>query len=250
MQQYGGASEETFKLGDIGDLKDLGDWTPASVAILLGLVGQVAAARGFGAGGASTNTFWDSFGLEAAVAKGASIAVLLLATKWAYTSFYTMGASRPWSPLVFVAILLAFQSLHDILFYYGLLRTVPAGKNEMVDSLKRVVVENGAGVMAGHAVAAIVVAVAAMLLKESSSLLVLVLALLALYVFPLLLTTAGPKAAPAVAKVQPAAKTGEGGVQQGGQGHQPPRMTAGGPRSNGAFDTPLWAAAAAGMGGY
>jgi hypothetical protein len=83
-----------------------------------------------------------------------------------------------------------------MIIYYGPLKSIPAGKNELVDSLKRYAGENGSRALTGHAAFLIFVGVIAMFLKESSSLFTFVIMAITLYTIPFMLTTAGPRPPP------------------------------------------------------
>jgi len=201
---YGGArqqhqletSQQTdmFILGDIGDYKDVGDILAIASASLIGIDLGVLLSRFGGLGGYSLNTYFDTFGLEGILANTSFVVILFQIARWFYTTFYAVG--RPWSPFVFVCILIAVQVVHDLIFYYGPLKTIPAGKNEMIDALKRYAAENGSRALTGHVAFLIVVGVIAMFLKESSLIFTFILVNVSLYMLPFLLTTSGPKPPP------------------------------------------------------
>jgi hypothetical protein len=218
----GGGEEEIFKLGDIGDFQDLGDVLPMGTAALTAMNFGLIASRFFGVGGISANAFHDTFGLEGILAKGGWILVLFHLARWCYTRFYVQGAGRAWSPFVFVCILLAIQIVHDLLFYYGIIKNTPLGKNDMIDGLRKYASENGSRVFTEHAILLILASVLAMVFKESSSLFIFVVAAVGIVVLPFLLTTLGPKPPPP----PPPPSTKEGGAANRG--------------GNGAFDMPQW----------
>ena len=170
---YGGARHQLevsqtdmFILGDIGDYKNVDDMVGVAVAGLIGTDLAVLLAR-FGAGGYSLNTFFDTMGLEGALSTTTYITLLFQIVRWFYTTFYAVG--RPWSPFVFVCILIAAQVVHDLILNYGVFSNLPAGKNEMMDALKRYAAENGSRAITGHVGLLIVVAILAMFFKESSA---------------------------------------------------------------------------------
>ena len=189
----GGGEEEIFKLGDIGNFQDLGDVLPMGAAALTAMNFSLVATRFIGIGGQSANAFYDTFGLEGILAKGGWIVLLFHLARWCYTRFYVQGIARVWSPFVFVSILLAIQSVHDLLFYYGIIKNVPAGKNEMIDVLRTYANENGSRVLTEHAILLILASVFAMIFKESSELLVFLVVVLGILALPILLATFGPK---------------------------------------------------------
>jgi hypothetical protein len=198
---YGGARQlesppqtDMFILGDIGDYKDVGDIVAIASASLIGTDLAVLLSKSVGLGGFSLNSYFDSFGLEGVLANTSFIVILFQITRWFYTTFYAVG--RPWSPFVFVCMLISAQVLHDLIFYHGILKSIPAGKNEMIDALKRYAAENGSRALTAHVGFLIIIGIIAMFLKESSLLFVSILIMLSLYSLPFLLSTAGPKPPP------------------------------------------------------
>ena len=198
---YGGARQlespqqtDMFILGDIGDYKDVGDIVAIASASLIGTDLAILLSRGVGAGGYSLNSYFDTFGLEGALANISFVVLIFQITRWFYTTFYAVG--RPWSPFVFVCMLISAQVIHDLIFYHGVLKSIPAGKNEMIDALKRYAAENGSRALTAHVGFLIIVGVVAMFLKESSMIFISILVTLSLYSLPFLLNTAGPKPPP------------------------------------------------------
>lgn len=218
---------DNFRLGDIGDFKETDDlWSIASAALVSMNVG-LAATRLGGLGGLSLNTYFDTFGIEGYLANISWVTLLFQAARWLYTTFYTIGAAKSWSPFVFVCVLIFVQLIHDLLFYYGLIRIVPGGKNEIVDALRKYANENGSRALLGHAVFLIFTAFVAMWLKETTFIFSLFVVNLAIYFMPLLITTFGPKLAPPpVAKAPPkkeeAFRMSEGGSMRSGMNYVTP----------------------------
>jgi hypothetical protein len=93
-------------------------------------------------------------------------------------------------------MLIAVQTLHDLFFYYGVMKYVPSGNNEMIDALKKYSAENGSRALAGHSVFLIIVAAIAMILKEYSLLVSISLVTVSLYMLPFVISTFGPKPPP------------------------------------------------------
>lgn len=198
---YGGARQlelpqqtDMFILGDIGDYKNVDDIVAVASASLIGMDLAVLLSRLGGLGGYSLNTYFDTFGLEGALANTSFVVILFQIARWFYTTFYAV--SRPWSPFVFVCILMALQVVHDLIFYNAVLKSIPAGKNEMIDALKRYAAENGSRALTVHVALLIFISIIAMFLKESSVLFIFVLVTVSLYALPFLLNTAGPKPPP------------------------------------------------------
>lgn len=191
----GGGSSESFVLGDIGDYKQVSDVPPMVYAAVIGINLVILLARFGGLGGYSLNTLFDTFGLEGVLAAASYITIIFQVTRWFYTSFYVIG-ERGWSPFVFVCILLCLDFLHSIIIYYGALKSIPSGKNDLVDSLKRYAEENGSRALTGHAAFLIFIGVIAMFLKESSTLFTFILVAITLYTLPFILSTVGPRPPP------------------------------------------------------
>ena len=191
----GGGTSELFVLGDIGNYKNVDDFAPIVSASLIGMNFAVTLSRFGSMGGFSMNAYFDTFGLEGILANTSFLVIMFQLTRWAYTTFYTSG-ERPWSPFVFVCILIAMEFLHDLIFYYGPLKSIPAGKNDMIDALKRYAAENGSRALAGHAAFLIFVAVIAMFLKESTLVFTFIVISVTLYMLPFMITTLGPRPPP------------------------------------------------------
>lgn len=198
---YGGARHletpqqtDMFILGDIGDYKNVEDITAIASASLIGMDLGLLLSKALGLGGFSLNSYFDTFGLEGVLANTTLVVILFQATRWVYTTFYAVG--RPWSPFVFVCMVIFAQVLHDMIFYHGVLQSLPAGKNEMIDAGKRYAAEHGSRAITAHAGLLIVVGVIAMILKESSTVFSVVLVTVSLYILPFLLNTTGPKPPP------------------------------------------------------
>ena len=191
----GGGTSESFVLGDIGNYKEMTDILPISSAAVIGTTAVVGLARFVSLGGYSLNAYFDTFGLEGILANTSFTVLLFQMARWAYTTFYVTGA-RPWSPFVFVCILIGIEFIHDLISYYAVLKNAKPGKNEMMDSLQRYAAENGSRALAGHAVFLIFVGVISMFLKESSLLFTFIVVILSLYILPWFITTVGPKPPP------------------------------------------------------
>jgi hypothetical protein len=185
--------EGSFKLGDISDYREINDFRPIASATLVGINLTLLLARFGGLGGISLNTYFDAFGLEGILSNMSLVVILMQAARWGYTKFYNPAGSKPWSPFIFVCILIGVQMVHDMLFYYGAINALPSGVNEMVDVLKGYAKENGTRALSGHAVFLIVVAVISMFLKETSLLFSFVVVSIAFYLLPYIITTLGPK---------------------------------------------------------
>ena len=195
MEFKGGASDDIFRLGDIGDYAETDDLIPIGSAVIF-IINIAAILTRIGAiGGKSLNTYFDAFGLEGILANTSLIVIMFQIARWIYTKGFTEGG-RAWSPFIFVCVLIAVQLLHDAMFYYGVINVVPTGNNEMIDALKKYSHENGSRALAGHAAFLIFVAITAMFLKERSLQFTVMATVIALYLLPYVITTFGPKPPP------------------------------------------------------
>jgi hypothetical protein len=191
----GGANDELLKLGNLGDYKDLGDLVYITSAAVVALDATVALNKFGSIGGVSLNTYFDTFGLEGMLANVMLVVLLFQVARVGYTTIYASGG-RVWSPLVFVAFVLVAQLLHDILFYFGAINTLPTGVNTMIDALKGYAKENGGRALGGHITFMILVATLAMLYKEFSPILLGTIVIIALYLLPYLINSRGPMPPP------------------------------------------------------
>jgi hypothetical protein len=197
-----GGSVEAFRLGNIGNFADVDDFYPMAIASVFGINLAIAGARVGNLGGASLNTYFDAFGLEGILANVALIILILQISRFGYTKGY--GLTKPWSPFVFVCILLVVQFMHDLIFYYGAINILPSGKNEMIDALKEYAREHGGSALGAHAFLLIVVAAAAMIFKETSALVRIVVIATLFYMMPYIITMVKPRPPPIEKPVQKA----------------------------------------------
>lgn len=87
-------------------------------------------------------TWYADFGL---VAIGSDILIIVLGI--ALAMFLVPGASG----VMLIAVAVAIQLLHDILFYVGVIQVVPSGHNRIIDLFKRYALEGGWKILAADA---------------------------------------------------------------------------------------------------
>jgi len=183
----GGLTSSGIQLSNIGDYNNVEDIYVIGNASLFSLFLSVIAARIGNIGGLTLNTYFDMFGLEGVLSNTMLIVLILQVTRWIYTTFYNKFG-RPWSPFVFLAIVLAVQLLHDVVFYYGVINVLPSGKNEMVDILKQYAKENRYAAVGSHSIFLITVSLVAMIMKDMSDISKLIIPSIVLYLFPYILS--------------------------------------------------------------
>jgi hypothetical protein len=136
------------------------------------------------------------FGLDAVLLNTVLLIILLQISRYFYSAVYASGG-KSWSPLVFMAIAIAVNFLHDGLMYYGVIHTLPAGKNDLIDMLKEFTASMPKLAIAGaHTVIIIIAALFAMILKDMNDLHRFILLALTLYAIPYMLAAVGKKPPP------------------------------------------------------
>ncbi len=98
-------------------------------------------------GGDTLNEWYDRFGLEGVIADVGIILLGFLLGQFLYTRF--IAPTYGWKPLLFVLTVVVIQVVHDIAFYYGVIRPIPKGTNDMIDTYKRYAEENGGLIIPG-----------------------------------------------------------------------------------------------------
>lgn len=106
--------------------------------------------------------WYTKFGILGVSADIISIMIGIGAARYIYTA---LADPNVWNPLLFFAVLVGFQLLHDLFFFFGVIDTMQKGKNEMIDVFKEYAEENGAKILVADALMMISSAATAMLLK-------------------------------------------------------------------------------------
>ena len=102
--------------------------------------------------GAPLNAWYTRFGAMAVLSDVTIIAIGFAAARWIYNTWFA-GYGLAW----FLGILVAFQMVHDILFYVGVIVPLPRGVNAMMDVFKDYsaagakIIAGDAGLMLGSA---------------------------------------------------------------------------------------------------
>jgi glucan phosphoethanolaminetransferase (alkaline phosphatase superfamily) len=120
-------------------------------------------ARYYGVGGKSLNKWYDAFGIAAVLADVLVILIGFFIARWVYSTW--LQPRFGWNAIYFVLLLVGVQVIHDILFYFLVIRPLPQGHNEMIDVFKAYADENGGAIISGDAVLMISSALVAMILK-------------------------------------------------------------------------------------
>jgi hypothetical protein len=83
--------------------------------------------------------------------------------RYIYTTFFFDKFG--WNVVYFLILLVLIQGLHDILFYVGVIRTMPKGENDMIDTFKLYAEDLGAQIIGGDALLMLMSGLVAMLYK-------------------------------------------------------------------------------------
>lgn len=100
--------------------------------------------------GRSLNRWYDLFGLNAVLADVLIIVLGFFIARYIYT-WWVAPKVGGWNQWIFTGVLVATQLVHDVLFYIGVINTVPKGHNLMMDVFKDYAASGGAKILVGDA---------------------------------------------------------------------------------------------------
>jgi glucan phosphoethanolaminetransferase (alkaline phosphatase superfamily) len=92
--------------------------------------------------------------------------LVFVIARFIYTGW--LDARFGWNPIYFVLLLVLIKVIHDILFYFLVIRRMKQGTNEMIDVFKQYANEHGASIISAHAIIMISSATLAMVMKHQS----------------------------------------------------------------------------------
>jgi hypothetical protein len=173
---------------DISEYEELVDWVYLFIAVIVVEVILLFLVRYFPEFfGKFLNIWYNRFKLSAVAADVFIIMIGLGITRYVYTEF--IYPSQDWNPLYFTGTAVGIQIIHDILFYFGVLRTIPEGHNGMIDVFKQYAEEKSFGAILGDSALVIGTCVLAMLLKSIPNHVNAIAGIGAVYVIPFILET-------------------------------------------------------------
>jgi hypothetical protein len=168
---------------DISDIYDIGDWPYLLVAAISVEAVVIAITRFLPTfSGKYLNLWYSRFKLSAILADVLSVLIGFGLAKYFYTEF--IYPKNDWNPLYFTGIAVVIQVIHDFLFYFGIIKQVPEGKNGILDVMRSYGDAGGAKLVLGDSVIMVGTSFASMLLKASSPHIVLLIGLVAAYSLP------------------------------------------------------------------
>ena len=127
--------DQSFKFEDISNYNETSDLLFIFFAILTVDVIVLFLTRYYKVGGKYLNEWYDQFNVLAVLADIMIIFIGFTFTRYLYTNYFF--AKFEFNPIIFMTLLVVVQIIHDLLFYFGVIRTIPKGHNEMIDTFKR-----------------------------------------------------------------------------------------------------------------
>ncbi len=176
---------------DISNYKRISDFLFIFIAVLVVDVVIIVLARYFpDIFGSNLNRWYDLFGLNAVIADVLIIVIGFVIGRYVYTNYVKEKfVDGEWSPVWFTGTLVVVQLVHDLLFYFGVIKQLPPGHNSMIDLMRTYGETGGAKILFGDAAMMTASSFLAMALKASPGHIVSSVGLVALYVLPYILYT-------------------------------------------------------------
>ena len=137
--------------------------------------------------GKDINIWYNKFGINAVIADVLSIVLGFFIAQFIYSTFLLKRIG--WSLPVFIALLLAIQLVHDVLFYVGVIVPIPEGHNGMIDVFKAYAEAGKSRILAADSSMMVGSALIASTLVMQPASVTLFAGTLAVYAIPYILTT-------------------------------------------------------------
>jgi len=182
--------EINYQFEDISNFNEISDLMFIFFAILTVDVVVLFLTRYYKVGGKYLNEWYDQFNLLAVLADVMIIFIGFLIARYIYTVFFF--EKFEWNAIIFMVLLVVVQLLHDILFYFGIIQTIPKGHNEMMDTFKRYAGDLGAVILGGDAMLMISSALIAMIYKSLPLHVFVSITSIFIYALPYILFTRNP----------------------------------------------------------
>lgn len=147
-------------------------------------------ARYFKVGGKYLNEWYDNFHILAVMADVMIIFIGFIIARYIYTTFFFDKFG--WNAVYFLILLGVIQVLHDILFYVGVIRNMPKGENDMIDTFKKYAEDVGGKIIGGDALLVLMSGLVAMLFKYAPFHITTSVTALIVYMLPYILFTRNP----------------------------------------------------------
>lgn len=173
---------------DISEYEEIQDWFYIIVAVLIVEVFVIFLTRFYpDLLGKTLNIWYNRFKLSAVLADVLIILIGFAIARYVYSEY--VYPTKDWNPLYFTGTAVGVQLIHDLLFYFGVIKTIPTGNNAMMDVFKTYAESGGAKILAADSAMMIGSSVLAMLLKAAQPHVVVATALVTAYILPYILET-------------------------------------------------------------
>lgn len=180
--------ESDEKWQDISEYENVYDWIYIVIAVLTVEMVVICLVRFCpDIFGKQVNIWYNRFKLSAVLADVLIILVGFGISRYVYSEW--IYPKYDWSPVYFTLTTVVTQLVHDILFYIGVIRPMPAGQNAMIDVMKDYATSGGYKILGADSLMMIGSSVIAMLLKAAPAHIVASVGLLSAYVIPYVLET-------------------------------------------------------------
>jgi len=137
--------------------------------------------------GKDLNEWYDKFTLNAVISDVLIILIGFLIARYIYTIF--VGPSQGWNPLLFIALLVIIQAIHDAIFYVAVINPIPEKHNAMIDVFKSYAKNAGQLILGGDALLMVGSAAVALFLKSQQQHVIVSFGVLVAYALPYILYT-------------------------------------------------------------
>ena len=128
--------------------------------------------------GKTLNDWYTDFKFTAILSDVLIILLGFIIARYVYTRW--IKPRYGWNPLIFLALLIGVQVVHDILFYLAIILPIPVGHNQVIDLFKKYS-RAGPKIIAGDAVLMLASALVAFYYKSQPSHVAVTASVLALY---------------------------------------------------------------------
>lgn len=180
--------EKQSKWADISDYGEVMDWVYIGIAVLLVDVIVLFLIRYFpNFFGKTINVWYNRFKLSAILADVAIIMLGFGISRYVYSEY--IYPTYDWNALYFTATAVITQIVHDVAFYMGVVRPIPAGHNAMIDIFKMYGEEVGVKGIVADSGLVIASTGVSMLLKAAPAHVTAIVGILGLYMVPYILET-------------------------------------------------------------
>jgi len=129
--------------------------------------------------GKPLNDWYSNFQFSAVLSDILIILIGFMIARYIYTTW--IKATYGWNPLIFIALLLGIQVVHDILFYLAIILPIPIGHNQVIDLFKKYSLSAGSKIIGGDALLMLATAIVAMYYKSEPAHVLVLGSVLALY---------------------------------------------------------------------